>query len=456
MDRNGMLGGLGLCAALVAFAGSAGGCSKSNDTGWFASKPSATVKAGEFAGDPTEQPTPAPKAGAVKPPVIPIGDPTIVGAPAGSRVVSIGGAAAPGPASAASQSDLKTAIGAPSVESGAGPAGTAMVIDSVVGQINGRPVFATEVLEPLDGALRAAGLAAKDLTAWQRTAAAAIVPELKRRIADELILSEARRSLSPEQKQGLLHFLGQIESSLVSENSGSSVKADENFREQTGRSLKQEAEDIKDRELIRHEIATKVDPRVAVPWRDVQNEYERQHDKWNPPAEYTFRLIYAPTENTENVAKLQALIAGGTPFEKIAEDAANDFNQREQGKLVRKSSGTQGEGEFSPWPDVNNALRTLSVGQTAGPIEFAPDKARPNAKRTAWVHLEKIDQPPSTSLYEAQLDVTADLRSERETDERQRYFERLWKRGNVSKLEVMVDKLLNIATERYAAKFVQK
>ena len=459
MERNGMLGGLGLCsavAAMVGWAGGVGGCAKSEDTGWFSSKPSGMVRAGEFVGEASESTRVAPSVGAVKPPVIPVGEASIVGAPVGARVMSIGGAGTGAAAGAARQSDLRTSVGAPPVGANSGAQGAAMVIDAVVGQINGRPVFATEILEPLDGALRAAGKDAPDLASWQKAAASSIVPELKRRIADELILSEARRSLTPEQKQGLLHFLGQIESALISEHQGSEVKADEQFREQNGRSLKQEAEDIKDRELIRHEIATKVDPRVAVPWRDVQNEYERQHDKWHPPAEYTFRMIYAPTDNAASVEKIRGLLASGASFEKVAEDGANDFNRREKGKLVRKTGLVQSEGEFSPWPDVNVALRGLGVGQMAGPIVFAPDKARPGATRTAWVYLEKVDQPVGTSLYDAQLDVAADLRVERETDERQRYFERLWKRGNVSKLEVMVEKLLGIATERYAGRFVAR
>jgi len=190
-----------------------------------------------------------------------------------------------------------------------------------------------------------------------------------------------------------------------------------------------------------------------VPWRDVQNEYERQHEKWHPPAEYTFRMIYASSEKPESVTRIQMLLAGGTPFEKVAEDDVNEFNRREQGKLVRKTGGAQSAGDFSPWVDVNAALRTVGVGQTAGPIEFAPDKTKPAAKRTAWVYLEKIDQKPSVSLYDAQLEVENDLRAERERAEQQRYFERLWKRGNVSKLEGMVEKLMNVATERYAPRF---
>lgn len=451
----------GACAGLLAVVG---GCSKSNDASWFSGKSGATVRASDFAGDGTEATEPATtsmhaaetaRPEATKMPVMPVGDAKATRAiPA--PVVTLGAPNAAGASQPARVGDLQTSVGAPTLGPATAASGGGSTVESVVGQINGRPVFASEILEPLDGALRAAADKAKDPNGWKMAAAESIVPELKRRIADELILSEARRNLSPEQKQGLLHFLGQIEGALISQNQGSEVKADEQLREQNGRSLNDEARDIVDKELIRNEINNKVSPRVAVPWRDVQNEYERQHDKWHPPAEYTFRLIYASNDKPESVTRIQTLLASGTPFEKVAEDGANEFNRREQGKLLRKSSVGQSEGDFSPWADVNSALRTVGVGQTSGPIEFAPDKTKPTVKRTAWVYLEKIDQKPGVSLYDAQLEVENDLRTERERAEQQRYFERLWKRGNVSKLEGMVEKLMNVATERYAPRYKGK
>lgn len=449
----------GTCAGLLALVGAAvGGCSKSNDTSWFSGKSGATVRASDFAGDgadateSTSADTKAARAEATRLPATPVGEAkTMKAMPA--PVMALGAPNGAGESTAARQSDIRTSVGQPALGAATAALGGGSTVESVVGQINGRPVFATEVLEPLDGTLRAAADKAKDANAWKMAAVAAIVPELKRRVADELILSEARRNLSPEQKQGLLHFLGQIESALISQNRGSEAQANEQLLEQNGRTLNDEAKDIVDRELIRNEINNKVTPRVAVPWRDVQNEYERQHDKWHPPAEYTFRMIYAANDKPEKVTRIQSLLGNGTPFEKAAEDDANEFNRKEKGKMARKVPGSQAEGEFSPWPDVNAALRTVGVGQTLGPIEFAPDKAKPNAKRTAWVYLEKIDQKPGVSLYDAQLEVENDLRDDRERAEQQRYFERLWKRGNVSKLEGMVDKLLIVATERYAGKY---
>lgn len=381
---------------------------------------------------------------------------------AASPVVSLGGvesgnATAPMSAPRATPMrapEITTTVGAPSGPTSAG--GTPITIDAVVGQINGKPVLVSEILDPLDGVLRAAGAQAKDLRSWQKAAADPIVRELRRRIEDELVLSEARSGLSPEQKAGLLHFLGQIESSLISAQQGSEVKADEEMRKQTGRTLKQEAIDEKDKALITNELRSKVLPRVVVSWRDVKNEYERNHEKYHPPAKYTFRMIYAPADKPDVVSRIREALAGSASFADVAGGELNDFNRREKGVMERSLSGAQGEGDFFPAADVNNALRSLTVGQVMGPIEYAPDKNKPDVKRAAWVYLERIDQPQGVSLYDAQLELQNELREERTSAEIQRYFEGLRKRGNVSKVEVMGEKLMRVATDRYAPRFSGK
>lgn len=433
--------------AIVLLAGapwSIGGCSSGGSEGLFGRSESQRLSPADFAGSEVSvaegvsasvAPDPAPKSG------------TASGVKEAGSISRSSGKTAEG---------IRSQLGAPVTS--AAPAvvsGEPVTVDSVVGQINGRPVIASEVLESLDGALRADAVAVKSAGEWRQAAARRIVAELRRRVVDELVLSEARRSLTPEQRQGLLRFLETIQGRLVSQQQGSSVAADELLRQQSGRGLREEAEDIRNQELIRFEIRQRVDPRVQVAWRDVKNEYERSFTTWNPPAEYTFRLIYLASENAAGVASITDALQSGKPFVDVAGMEANEFVRRDGGKLVRKHAGTQAEGEFSPTPELNSALRSLSVGQTLGPITFVPDPARPERSRTAWVHLEKIDTPSGTPLYDAQLEINAELTSERKSLEEQRYLERLFKRGNVSSMESMGEKLLTVATDRYAPRFKQ-
>jgi hypothetical protein len=448
MERKHSIVRAGLMGLLVGL----GGCSHLENGGMFAGKSGAVVAPADFVG--SEPLSGGLEAARPHMPVTPVGEPVRVG---GSPlpVLSIGGSNTDprgGTPTTASPLPLTTTVGTPPrVGAAAQQPGRAVVIDAVVGQVNGRPVFATEILEPLDGRLRA--LNARSLAEWQAAAShEAIEPELYSRIKDELILSEARQGLSSEQRQGLLHFLGEIQGSLISRSQGSEVKADETLRDQTGRTLKREAEDIRDQALIKHEIDTKVMPRVSVPWRDVQSEYERQHDKYHPPAQYTFRMIYTGSDKAANIAKIQEAMGAGKGFAEIAGMPCNDYIPGEKGKMERVCAGAQAECAFSDWPEINSAMRSLRIGQSLGPIVFAPDRARPGTQRIAWVHLERVDRPEAVSLYDAQLDIENDLRNERLKAEQRRYFERLLKRGNISNLELMVGKLVDIATERYASR----
>lgn len=383
---------------------------------------------------------------------------TIITRPAPSqRSESINNSNTSARSSTTTRGPLQTTVGAPPpVAAKAGAKGEPIVVESLVGQINGKPVMASDILEPLDGVLRASAEKAKDLPTWRREAAAAIVGELKRRIEDELVLAEARRTLSPEQRQGLFKFLEQVQGAMVSQQRGSAVAANELSETQSGRTLREEAQDRVDQELIRNELRQRVLPRVVVSWRDVQLEYERQADKFNPPAEYTFRMVYVSGIQNEAAAKLQALVSSGTSFAEIARNELNEFNRRESGRIVRSFSGPQTEGTFSPIPDLNTVMQQLAVGQIRGPIEYTPDKDRPERKRTAFVYLEQIDQPEGVSLYDAQLQVENSLREERTGSEIGRYFERLRNRGNVSRVEVMAEQLMDIAVDRYGRKFTKK
>lgn len=436
--------------AIVLLAGvpwSLGGCSSGGQDGLFGRSESQRLSPGDFAGTGESVPAAASERDLVPDP---------------APKVAMGGEAVPisrisGPTAETTLGQVgRGQVGGPAVsQTPAVVSGEPVTVDSVVGQINGRPVIASEILESLDGVLRADAASAKSAGEWRQSAARRIVAELRRRVVDELVLSEARRSLTPEQRLGLLRFLENIQGRLVSQQQGSSVAADELLRQQSGRGLREEAEDIRNQELIRFEIKQRVDPRVQVAWRDVKNEYERSFVTWNPPAEYTFRLIYVAAENAAGVASISDALQSGKPFVEVAALEANEFVRRDGGKLVRKHAGAQSEGEFSPTPELNAALRSLGVGQTLGPITFAPDATRPERKRTAWVHLEKIDSPEGTPLYDAQLEITADLTSQRRSTEEQRYLERLFKRGNVSSMETMGEKLLAVATDRYAPRFKQ-
>lgn len=345
------------------------------------------------------------------------------------------------PVMSLSDDSRSASTAASSVRTSAKSSGNAVVLESHVGQVNGKPIFASEILEPLDGRLRALGTEAKSRDQWQRQAAKSIYDELLRRIRDELVLAEARSNLTSEQRQGLVHFLGQIQTSLVSTSRGSAVQADETLRENNNRSLVKETQDRLDRELIANEFRTRVMPRVIVPWRDVQIEYERNFEKYNPPPIAHLRMIILDTSNNEGIAKVATALAAGTPFATVAAQRPNEFNRVKGGVFDREFTGAYADSKFSEIKEINDAARQLVPGQTAGPVSYKD--------KTAWVYLDHIEHRPGQSLYQAQYQIEQELREERFRVEEQRYFDNLLKRGNVTKFEDMMTSLVEIATERY-------
>jgi hypothetical protein len=324
------------------------------------------------------------------------------------------------------------------------PVDAGIVLDALVGQVNGKPIFASEVLEPLDGRLRGLAGQAKRRDAWKREATRIIDEEVNKRVLDELVLAEARSNLTPEQNKGLISFFNSLQQDLVSRNRGSAVVADESLRESSGRSLAKEAQDRLDQALIAEELRNKVMPRITVSWRDVQNEYERNFETYNPPPVAHFRVIIVPTSNAAGISKVGGELASGASFKAVAGAAPNVFNRTAAGELDRDITTSLGETKVSDIKELDDAGRTLSPGQTAGPLTYGK-----SGESTAWIHLENIETRPGKALSEVQLEIENKLKVQRERTEKERYFRRLVERGNVTKLEEIRDRLIVVATERY-------
>lgn len=335
---------------------------------------------------------------------------------------------------------IRSFIGEPKLAANVAPAADPVVLESVIGQINGRPVFVSEILDPLDGKLRELARESRgNRPAFINAARPQILGELRRRIQDELILAEARDALTPEQQQGLFFFLGQVQKNIVSQQAGSRLQADEALREGTGRTLQQEARDKLEQALINEEINRRILSRVNIPWRLVRQEYERDPARFNPAGVAIFRIIRVPHADAQRVREAEAAIAD-KPF---AEAAAMEFNEflRDSGGLQRREF----RGELSQAslfaPALNEAARSLTPGRTVGPIRWDDG--------LAWIHLESIDQPQPKSLYDAQMELEAELRDRKRKVEGEIYFQRLLDRGSFTEIGRMIAQVESVAAERY-------
>jgi hypothetical protein len=334
------------------------------------------------------------------------------------------------------------------------PASESLVLDSLVGQINGNPVYASKFFRDtnLDASLAGKVNKLKNDAKWKVEAREDIRRALLDKVRDELVLAEARASLTPDQKKGLFYFIAQLRDDLISGAGGSEATVDESLREREGKGLDEKVKEDLDTKLVQREIYQRVASKINVSWKDVQLEYERRADEFNPPPKAILRMIWLPADKSELIEQFttQIAAAGSTTgeFKKVAETDGNLFNSGQGGLAERVFKKDQySSGDFFPAKELNEAARQLSVGGTIGPIQTVG--ANPNLKRVAWIHLDSIDTPPPKTLYDVQLSLTRELREKRFKEESQKYLEKILNQGSFSDVKDMTDKLVAIATDRF-------
>ncbi len=340
--------------------------------------------------------------------------------------------------------DVSVVPGSPSVTGPApGPAGEAVTLDSKVGQINGQPIIASKFFEPLDGRLRALAKETSGNTAkWREEAARVIFRALQAEILDQLLLAEAYAAMTPEVREiGLRAFLTQIREDLVRQNEGSRELANERLQEQEGVTIEQKSKEALQKEIIRHEVRRKIEPRVHVSTREQREYYERHFAEYNPPGTARLRLIRVSAKDEAGLERVREALASGMAFEEVAKLEANLFRRDVGGEHTVPVPGLYQEAQIFGIPELNDAALALEPGETIGPV--------PAQGTMAWVHLEGIDRPPGTSFYDAQLEINKLLEDEKAAAERERYFKRLLAEGSYSDLAQTTERLLAIATERY-------
>ena len=324
------------------------------------------------------------------------------------------------------------------VEGGAsGPA--AVVVDEMVGQINGRPVYAASFLSSLDDILRAEAIE-MSREEWIQTASQLIQNQLLERIRDELLIAEFNADLTYEERVGLFSFIEQIQQGIIDRDLGSAARADERLRDQENVSLRGKAEEQFNREIVFEQLRREVTRKVQVSWRDIQRYYEQNIEIFQPPSTAKLRVLRVDPSQQEliehalkSASDRAALFAESTTF------------RRTEGGLIEMQLGPDGlaGAEFFGPPELNEPATKLEIGRITQPIEFSG--------AIWWLWLEDIETPEAISLYEAQNRIEQAIRSDREQQERAQYFQRLFGSSAMTEQQLgeMCDRLIQFAIDRY-------
>lgn len=318
---------------------------------------------------------------------------------------------------------------------------SAVLVEAKVGDVNGKPIYANEFLEPMAARL-AAEAERRPRGQWVPWAMTEIERRLQDIVTDELLRAEALARLTPEQKQGLRYFLASARADLASGASGSRSLAQKRLAEEQGMT---EDEFIRSREqetLIRATIMREINNRVNVSWRDIEQHYQRDRRTFNPPPTAVFRLIRVPNSSAEGVAFVRDSLARGEPFDVVADASESNYKPETGGMDRFEFEGAFAEAAFFGSDVLNSVARTLSPGSHSDAFELGSS--------TAWLKLVEITTQ-SVSLYDAQLVIQQQLFTERRSRELERFLSRLQQRASFTSLTDMRDQLFTIADRRYGS-----
>lgn len=317
---------------------------------------------------------------------------------------------------------------------------TAYAIEAMVGQVNGRPLYSSEVFEPMHEQLKRLGETLGPSEFRQR-AAVLIAQRLRQQITDSLILGEAEQQLTPEQNYGLLQYLKERRQELIRQlGEGSALLTEGTLRETSGITLDQKMERTRQQVIVQTYLREKLLPKVNVTVKDIQRYYKRHEKKFNPPPGRTVHMIQTRKKSTAKKIELDLL--EGKPFLELAADEnLNDYQPEKQGLFAESVAGDK---IFGP-AHLNEAVLKLEQGQHSERLEL-----KTGSKRYLWIYVKTLSTGEGITLREAQTQIEEKLRQQQFSELTNQYQQKLFENGSFNSIEDMLRKLLDIAINKYA------
>ena len=361
-----------------------------------------------------------------------------VGADAAAASAAPTGTQAPAAAPAAGL----PAAGSPAPQqlgSGAADATAPWPVEGLLGQVNGRPIFADEFFELIEDQLKQAA-SNPDRGVGREQFIRIVRAAFVRTVESELVVAEAESQLTAEQQQGLLAWLRTIQEETIAERGGSRSAAEASLAVEEDKSLDEFMQQRRDVAIAGRLLNQKLEPRTIVSWREVQQAYERDRKIYNPPPQIKIgRIRFDSKAEVDKIERMKALVAEGKTFPELV----REFDIPKDG--VWQTSDLTAEGiDGLPLNDsVKSRLRDLKPGEVSKPLE--------QTDLTSWFSVVSIDAPVSRSIYdrEVQLAIEGQLRAVRKSIERQRYIATLrsrWVNDDIAEIE---QRLVDFALERY-------
>lgn len=319
--------------------------------------------------------------------------------------------------------------------------GVKWTIESLIGQINGRPVYAGKFMTSIeDRILRI--VAENPPGNAQRLIEKLIQDRFQQYINNELIISEAEGMLSPEMQAGIFAWIQSLQEQTVAGNGGNRTSASQSIEDQFGMNMEQYLKEKRDEALASDLLRRRVEPRTIVSWRDVERQYSMLEKEFNPEPRITIGRIRLQVSDELEIKNVQERLKRGETFAQVA----TALNVPDGGKWQQYPLPKNGLAGLELADDIKKILLAVENGHVT-------EELRKGSTAT-WYCVTNVQQQATRSIFESALQrsIRRGLKEQRGAYERNRYLASLRDRWVTNDIDQMTKRLIVIAWERYLPK----
>jgi hypothetical protein len=313
-----------------------------------------------------------------------------------------------------------------------------VIVEALVGQVNGRPIFANEILEPIaDQLLILSEEVQFDVSAFKNVAKMHIASQMQAVVKSELLVSEAKAGMTIEEKQGIFAYLQRVREDMASTEGGSQSAVTRKLLDEEGQTVDEYLDYKQQQVLIEQLLREKVSPHIQITWRDVMREWEKNKSSFNTAGEVILGMIRVSSD--EDIAIVTESFDRHDSFASVA--AAMGISNG--GIWETFEIGEGGLAEIDVSDSILPSIVDLKKGEIAGPVEIGSARC--------WFTVIELTEPKIGSVWDpdTQMRLRDYLFGVQSMIEENRFLERILAEGSYDEFNSMVDRILYVAVTRY-------
>ena len=351
---------------------------------------------------------------------------------------------------------VKIALVTPTTARAAEPAGGEVVAASII-QVNDRFITIEDVLQPIGGDLARLPATVSEIT-YRRKVAAMIDQEVRRQLIQRLVLAEAQRRLTDQQKEHIRREMEQTLRTMIAETGGSRKKLEAKFiREDT--TLNAALAEQRKQLTIRLYLRSRFTPTISVTGKMLWRYYNSHRADFTTPKMVQMQIITAPVrvflpDRTTRPTAMELRAARAKAKQVIDQAVTQLVDGQAFGEVAKRLSRGIKAADGGLWDlmakgsfkaeRIEEIAFKLTEGQMAGPIATADGY---------YVVMTRKVRPGKQIGYEdAQEDIEKALREQQFNKVTDEYFKKLLATATI----VQSKQFLKMATDRAVKKYRPK